>query len=87
MLVTFGNSAFHQGFEDSYELSFDFLFHTGLPINQIRRVGQFHMPCDANGAATFPFWDSGNLAGTLVFQGVVTDDQGSYIGSSESAFH
>jgi len=87
MLVTFGDSSFHQGFETSYQLSFDFLFHTGLPINKIRRVGQFYMPCDSNGEVSFPFWDSGNLAGTIVFQGVITDDQGAFIGSSEAAFH
>ncbi len=87
MLVTYGDSAFHQGSETSYQLSFDFLFHTGLPINRIRRVGQFYMPCDASGSASFPFWDGGNLAGTLVFQGVITDSQGGFVGSTESAFH
>ncbi len=87
MLLTFGDSSFHQGVESSYQLSFDFLFHTGLPINKIRRVGQFLMPCDATGTATFPFWDGGSLAGTVVFQGVITDTAGSFIGSSEAAFH
>ena len=87
VLLTFGDSSFHQGTESSYQLSFDFLFHTGLPINKIRRVGQFLVPCDSNGTATFPFWDGGNLAGTVVFQGVVTDVNGSFIGSSAAAFH
>jgi len=87
MLLTFGDSSFHQGYESSYLLAFDFLFHTGLPINKIRRVGQFLMPCDYSGTATFPFWDSGNLSGTVVFQGVITDEEGDFIGSSETAFH
>ena len=87
MLVTFGNSADHMGFETSYQLGFDFLFHTGLPINRIRRIGQFFMPCDASGSASFPFWDGGNLAGTLVFQAVITDENGGFIGSSKATFH
>ena len=87
MLITFGDSGFHQGNESSYQLSFDFLFHTGLPINKIRRVGQFLMPCDASGTATFPFWDGGNLTGTIVFQGIITDEHGAFTGSSEAAFH
>jgi len=87
MLLTFGDSSFHEGVESSYQLSFDFLFHTGLPINKIRRVGQFLVPCDSSGTATFPFWDGGNLAGTVVFQGVITDTAGSFIGSSAAAFH
>ena len=87
LLVTYGNSAFHEGFETSYILAFDFLFHTGMPLNRIRRVGQFYMPCDATGSAHFPFWDSGALSGTVVFQGVITDSSGAFIGSSESAFH
>ena len=87
MLLTFGDSSFHQGFETSYQLAFDFLFHTGMPINKIRRVGQFLMPCDSTGSASFPFWDGGNLAGTVVFQGLITDINGGFIGSSEAAFH
>jgi hypothetical protein len=87
MLLTFGDSSFHQGFESSHQLAFDFLFHTGMPINKIRRVGQFLMPCDPSGTASFPFWDGGNLAGTVVFQGLITDVSGGFIGSSEAAFH
>jgi hypothetical protein len=87
MLLTFGDSSFHQGSETSHQLAFDFLFHTGMPINKIRRVGQFLMPCDPSGSASFPFWDGGNLAGTVVFQGLITDINGGFIGSSEAAFH
>ena len=56
MLLTYGNSSAHQGAETSYQLSFDFLYHTGLPISQTRRVGQFLVPCDEDGTATFPFY-------------------------------
>ena len=87
MLLTYGNSNAHQGVETSYQLSFDFLYHTGLPISQTRRVGQFLIPCDSDGTAIFPFWDGGNLGGTLVLQGVITDQGGGFIGSSEAAFH
>ena len=88
MLVTFGDSSFHQGAESSYMLAFDFLFHTGLPINRIRRLGPtFLIPCDNSGTAIFPFWDGGSMLGTLVFQGIITDTQGDFIGSSEAAFH
>jgi hypothetical protein len=87
MLLTYGNSALHQGFESSYQLGFDFLFHTGLPINATRRVGQFLLPCDAAGNASFPFWNNGNLTGTVVFQGLMTDSFGSFVGSSEAAFN
>ena len=87
MLLAFGNSALHQGVETSYQLNFDFLYHSGLAPGQTRRVGQFLIPCDANGTASFPFWDAGNLQGTVVFQGVITDQSGAFIGASESAFH
>ena len=87
MLLTYGNSALHQGSEMSYQLAFDFLYHTGLPINAIRRIGQFYMPCDSAGGASFPFWDNGNLSGTVVFQGIMMDASGSFVGSSEAAFN
>jgi hypothetical protein len=87
MLLTYGNSALHQGAESSYQLAFDFLYHTGLPINAIRRVGQFYIPCDGAGDASFPFWDNGNLTGTVVFQGIMVDAGGTFVGSSEAAFN
>ena len=87
MLLTYGNSALHQGAESSYQLSFDFLLHTGLPINATRRVGQFYLPCDSQGNASFPFWNNGNLTGTVVFQGIMTDTAGDFVGSSAAAFN
>jgi hypothetical protein len=87
MLLTYGNSALHQGAESSYQLSFDFLLHTGLPINATRRVGQFYLPCDSQGNASFPFWNNGNLTGTVVFQGIMTDAAGTFVGSSAAAFN
>ena len=87
MLLTYGNSALHQGWESSYQLSFDFLFHTGLPIGATRRLGQFFLPCDGAGDASFSFWDSGSLSGAVVFQGLMMDTTGSFVGSSEAAFN
>jgi hypothetical protein len=87
MLLTYGNSALHQGSESSYQLGFDFLFHTGLPINATRRIGQFFLPCDGAGDASFSFWDNGNLTGAVVFQGLMMDAAGSFVGSSEAAFN
>jgi hypothetical protein len=87
MYLTYGNSALHQGAESSYLLSFDFMFHTGLPLNATRRIGQFFMPCDSLGDSSFSFWDNGNLAGTIVFQGLMMNEVGSFVGSSEAAFN
>jgi hypothetical protein len=63
------------------------LLHTGLPINATRRVGQFYLPCDSQGNASFPFWNNGNLTGTVVFQGIMADAAGDFVGSSAAAFN
>ncbi|HIG10246.1 MAG: hypothetical protein ABGY71_13390 [bacterium] len=86
VLVLWGPAATHSSPENSYQLGFDFEFHTGIPLGQIRRT-PWYTPTDANGAAQFTYFDFQNLAGTLVFQGLITDETGAFIGSCEAAFN
>ena len=86
VLVTWGPSATYSPIETSYQLSFTFAFHTGIPLGQLRRT-PWYTPTDANGVASFTYFDFQNLGGTLVFQGLCTDESGTFIGSSEAAFN
>ncbi len=86
VLIMWGPTSSYSPIESSYQLSFNFSFHTGIPLNQIRRMG-WYVPVDASGNATFSYFDYQNLAGTLVFQGIITDETGSFIGSTEAAFN
>lgn len=86
VLVTWGPSSTWGPTETSYALSFDFLYHTGIPLGQVRRF-PWYLPTDANGDATFSYFDFQNLAGTLVFQALISDENGKLIGSSAAAFN
>lgn len=86
VLILWGPASNYSPVESSYQLSFDFLFHTGFQLNQIRRA-QWYAPTDANGNATFSYFDFQNLAGTLVFQGMITDESGAFIGSTEASLN
>ncbi|MCB9916522.1 MAG: hypothetical protein H6828_15460 [Planctomycetes bacterium] len=86
VLVTWGSSGTWNPNETSYTLGFDFQYHTGIPLGQVRRLN-WYLPVDANGDATFSYFDLQHLAGTLVFQALVTDEQGGFIGSSSAALN
>lgn len=83
-LVTWGPSSSYSPIETSYQLSFSFAFHTGIPLGQLRRT-PWYTPTDANGTGSFTYFDFQNLGGTLVFQALCTDESGTFIGSSEAA--
>ena len=86
MLLLHANQANFNHDAFSYQLSFDFLFHTGVHISQVRRT-PFLLPVDANGDGMFQYFDPGNLAGTKAFQVLITDVNGQFIGSSDAAFN
>lgn len=63
-----------------------FLLHSGVAPTAFRRQS-FLIPADANGVATFSYFDLGGLAGTLVFQPLVIDAGGKIVGMSTAAFN
>lgn len=86
MLVLWGPQSSYNALEESYQLAFEFLFHTGIPLNELRRL-PFMLPIDSNGTGSFVYFDPGNLAGTLVFQALITDHAGRFLGSSEASLN
>lgn len=70
----------------TYQLNFNFLFHSSVPVFQQHRTPLL-IPLDAAGTGTFQYYDPGQLAGTLVFQSLITDATGNFIGSSEAALN
>lgn len=85
-LLVWGPQSLWSPSETSYLLSFDFLFHTGLPLGSLNRLG-FRIPTDASGTGTFTYFDPGGLAGNRAFQALVTDESGGFIGSSTSVLN
>lgn len=84
MLVIFTeNNSFEPNYVTS-QLSFDFLFHSISNFQQLRRT-PFLIPVDGSGNGSFQYFDPGNLQGTKVFQTLITDDTGAFIGSSTGA--
>ena len=82
-LVTFGPAP-NVVPEYSVQLSFDFLFHTDMPMNNIRRLG-LRIPTDANGEGSFSYFTpGGGTPGTRWFQLLVTDANNLFVGSSNS---
>jgi hypothetical protein len=62
-----------------------FLFHTGMPLNGIRSLQS--VPTDGNGEATYAWFNPGTWQGTRVFQALIRDSTGRFIGSSTAAFN
>lgn len=84
MLVLWQSAALWNPIETSYSLpSLGFQFHTGVPPASLRRL-QFFMPVDAGGQGVFSYFDPGSATGTLVFQTLLLDAAGQFVGSSTS---
>ena len=86
MLLVWGPQSSYNPLEESYQLAFDFLFHTGISLHELHRL-PFMLPIDVHGSGSFSYVDPGNLAGTLVFQALFTDEVQRFIGSSEAALN
>ena len=84
VVMLMGATALYDPIETSYDLGY-FLFHTGMPIDAIRRLGP--VPTDANGHATFVFQNPGGLEGTRVFQALLRGANAMLVGSSTEAFN
>lgn len=87
VLVLFSSNANYDPNYITYLLNgMDFQFHSSVPVFLQRRTPLL-IPTDANGTATFQYYDPGSLAGTLVFQALVTNASGTFIGSSEAVLN
>jgi hypothetical protein len=85
MLVLYSGQQHLQPDETAYPVFPDFLFVTGVPLSQWRR-GPWLVPIDGTGVGAWSFFDPGTLDGTLVFQGLMTDETGQgFIASSTAA--
>ena len=62
-----------------------FLFITGMPINMIHHVAT--VPTNLAGVGTYTYVNPGNRQGTLVFQALIADTAGHFIGASTAAFN
>lgn len=82
MFVFFCDQAVYSPVETTYSYP-GFLFHTGLPPSQCRRV-PFLLPTDANGAGSFTLWNPGDLQGVYAWQCLVGGPGGVFVGSSTS---
>ena len=86
MLVLFANKNLFNPSYFTVQLSFNFLFHSSVPPAQQRRT-PLMIPTDSNGTGTFTYFDPGHLQGTLVFQALITNSSGGFIGSSTAALN
>ncbi len=87
MLVLFSNvSNYNPNYVTTVLGGTSFQFHSSVPVNKQRRTPLL-VPIDANGVGTFSYFDPGSLAGTLVFQALITDESASFIGSSEAVLN
>jgi hypothetical protein len=84
MLVLVGLRSTYDPNEHTYDTG-TYLLHTGLDLAHTRRL--VIVPTDASGTGTFTFQNPGNLQGTRVFQALVRDTSGAYVGSSTAAFN
>lgn len=83
-LVMMGVAANYAPNETAYDFG-TFLFHTGMPLAGIRRLGS--VATDGNGDGTYQFFNPGGLQGTRVFQGLIRGADGLFVGSSTEAFN
>ena len=81
--VLAGHSALYNPQESTYDTG-TYLFHTGIPPSDIRRLSI--LTTDANGEGSFTFQNTG-LQGTLVLQALIRDPNGDFVGSSTEAFN
>jgi hypothetical protein len=58
----------------------DFLWHTTMSWNSLRRL--VSIPTDASGSGSFSFFNSGTIQGQYLLQALVRDSGGSLVGSS-----
>ena len=87
MLVLFAKTSDYDPNYITNELNgMDFQFHSVAPVFKLRRT-PLMIPTDANGTGTFTFFDPGNLAGTLVFQALITDESATFIGGSSGVLN
>jgi hypothetical protein len=70
--------------ESGHDLG-NFLFVTGMPVGMIHHVAT--VPANLAGAGSYTLTNPGNQQGTLVFQALVADTPGHYIGSSTAVFN
>jgi hypothetical protein len=76
------------GSYDPMETAHDFhtfLFVTGMPINMLHHVAT--VPTNLGGIGTYTYMNPGDQQGTLVFQALIADSTGHFIGSSTAAFN
>lgn len=83
-LVLMGAAASYSPNETSHDFGF-FLFHTGMPLAGIRRLGS--VATDANGEGSFQFFNQAGAQDTRVFQGLIRGANGTFVGSSTEAFN
>jgi hypothetical protein len=83
-LVMMGASSTYNPSESTYNFGY-FPFHTGMPLGGIRRLGS--VPTDASGTGTYSFFNPGGLEGLRVFQGLIKNTSGQFVGSSTEAFN
>ena len=86
MLVVFGPQSQYDPDYLSYQLNFDFQFQSAVPIFQLHRTPLL-LPTDANGDGSFQYFDPGHLAGKYVFQAIITDESGEFIGGTQAALN
>ena len=61
---------------------FDFRWHTALPLGDFRRL-PLMTPTDANGTATFQYFDPGTMHGLYAFQAMVLEPNAKVVGSCQ----
>ena len=81
ILLYWGAIGDYQANELQFNLGFGAPFHSAFAMNKIRRL-PILTPTDANGTATFPYYDPGSLHGTLAFQAVVMAPSTALLGST-----
>jgi hypothetical protein len=87
LLVLFAKTNFYDPNYITYHLNgMDFQFHAVAQVFKLRRTPLL-IPTDATGTGTFSYFDGGTLAGTLVFQALITDETTKFIGSSTGALN
>lgn len=72
--------------ESPLDLGLGFPFHTGMLVNALPRL-QYWVPINEDGEGRFSYFDLGPLAGTRVFQTLITDEQLQALGTSTAVFN
>jgi hypothetical protein len=86
LLMVFGPQVAYDPDYQSYQLNFDFQFQSALPITEVHRTPLL-LPTDASGNGSFQYFDPGHLAGNYVFQALMTDETGKFIGGTQAALN